>query len=226
MTATTPTSGFTYPTSADIPNGATHLQALAEQVDELLVARFASTAARDAANPTPQDGQLCFITNLGEYQHRRNGLWVSLRTMKNRKLTSDSSRTSTTVLATETALNIPLEANATYIAEYNLFFTGDSGVDGKFQIPGPAGNTTMIFWTALPVDAVTNQTGTIQHGGQTINTSTSFGLFGGTGILRIKMLMKTSATAGDATFQWAQNTASVLSTVMKAGSSVVFRKVS
>lgn len=225
MTVFTPTSGFPYPTSADSPNGALHLQDLAEHVDEVLVARFASTAARDAAIPVPFDGMFIFITNLGEYQHRRGGAWVSLKPLRYRRLTSDSTRTSTTVLTTETPLNIALEANSTYIMEYNLFFTGDSGVDGKFQIPGPAGNTTMIFWTALPVDAVTSQAGTIQHGGQTINTSTSFGLFGGTGVLRIKMLMKTAGTAGDATFQWAQNTASVLSTTMKAGSSVVYRKV-
>ena len=63
------------PAQPDIP---ADFQALAEQVDTRLVARYASAAARDAAIPAPVDGMVCYLADTDSFSSRVNGAWVSM----------------------------------------------------------------------------------------------------------------------------------------------------
>jgi hypothetical protein len=61
VSGTTP-SGITYPDLGDAPN-INEIQTLASDLDPLVVGKFASAAARDAAYPSPADGQVIYRTD-------------------------------------------------------------------------------------------------------------------------------------------------------------------
>lgn len=74
--ATEPIQGLPYPLPSDAPDGPNQIKALADAVAPRLVMRFASTAARDAAIPSPIDGMECW-TGTTRWA-RISGTWVNV----------------------------------------------------------------------------------------------------------------------------------------------------
>ena len=56
------------------------LELLAKAIEKKLVQQYATVAARDAANPTPGNGEVCFITSENAYFVRSAGVWSHLIT--------------------------------------------------------------------------------------------------------------------------------------------------
>lgn len=74
--STTPKSGWRYPASSAAPNAPLDLQNLATDLD-WAGANFATTSARNAANPTPTTGDMCRI--LGQAQVYYSSAWHYLQ---------------------------------------------------------------------------------------------------------------------------------------------------
>lgn len=74
MALNTPNSSLPYPELTDIPNAQTAFQNLALALDTKVVPKFASSAARDTAIPSPVEGQLCYRTDINGLQEY-NGSW-------------------------------------------------------------------------------------------------------------------------------------------------------
>lgn len=72
---TTPISGLRYAELTDPANAKTLSQNLATDLDTLVNARFASSVARDAAIPSPVDGQHVYRTDLHGDEYWRNAEW-------------------------------------------------------------------------------------------------------------------------------------------------------
>lgn len=78
MTATEPVQGGPYPLPADPPDGPNQMAAIVTWAAGRTVMRFATTAARDAALPTPTAGQLAYITGTGVLQFYSGSTWVAV----------------------------------------------------------------------------------------------------------------------------------------------------
>lgn len=75
--ATTAIQALPYPLTSDAANVSSWNQQLAQAVEVKLNMVFATTAARDAAIPSPTAGMECFITGTGEKQVRSaSGAWM------------------------------------------------------------------------------------------------------------------------------------------------------
>lgn len=74
--AATSIAALPYPALTDTPNGAAQIQSLAQAVDTVVIPRFATTAARDAAITSPVAGQECWTTTPATFWHYSGTAWV------------------------------------------------------------------------------------------------------------------------------------------------------
>ena len=74
MAQNTPIAALPWPELTDIPNAQTAFQNLANAIDPLVIPRFASATARDAAITSPTDGQACARTDLHALQTYHGGI--------------------------------------------------------------------------------------------------------------------------------------------------------
>ncbi|MEH1013043.1 hypothetical protein V6U90_08020 [Micromonospora sp. CPCC 206060] len=112
----------------------------------------------------------------------------------------------------DTALSVPVEANALYKAHLYIVQNSNTTADFKYQFSAPAG-TTLTNWTFMS--------------GNTANWTTIIAPLGGvTGVngigadspLNAWGIVAIGASGGSFTVQWAQNTPNVSDTTVKAGS--------
>lgn len=137
---------------------------------------------------------------------------------------TDQSITSSTTLVNDSALFLPVAANATYFPLVT-YFSYEGGTQGssdlKFQFTGPAGATlsfTAIYYpNSGGVGANTNISRT---------TGLSATIVAGTDGATVKLGMLfvgsliSSSTSGTLQFQWAQSTSSGTATIVHAGSAI------
>lgn len=134
---------------------------------------------------------------------------------------ADQSVTSSTVLINDSALLVPVAANALYLVTCYLSYEGGTqgSSDMKFQFTGPAGSAMSFNATYYPTSGGV---------GANTNLSRTTGLSSvvpvgtdGTGVkmpMVISGTFSTGAFTGNLQMQWAQNTSSATSTTMHAGS--------
>lgn len=77
MATTTPAQGFPVPTSGDHPDIPGDLLKLATAIEKRVMGVYATAAARDAAIPTPVDGQFAYLQNNDTVQIYQNTAWVT-----------------------------------------------------------------------------------------------------------------------------------------------------
>ena len=123
--------------------------------------------------------------------------------------TADETVNNSTVMQNDDALVIAVEANARYGMMIILRCTFLAASDFKFQFTLPAGASIPGHSSSAPqtnteLDLTTAQVQTVT------STSQAF--------VRYHAIITTSSTAGDVQLQWAQNTAAVEDTVVKASS--------
>lgn len=76
MTTTTARQALPVPTGTDDPDIPGDLLALANAIEKRLMAVHATTAARDAATPSPQDGMFCYITGTNTVYVYQDSAWT------------------------------------------------------------------------------------------------------------------------------------------------------
>ena len=146
----------------------------------------------------PTIDTLAGVTGVGQKQYVNKG--------------ADQPVTSSTVFVSDSALTVPVVANATYLVEYGLRYTCSVAGGCKAQLIFPAGATFAPGSSALaasPVSVIASASG--QTTAQTMNTGPT--------------RLVTGGTAGNLTVQFAQETSDATSTVAKANSFLVVTRV-
>ena len=113
----------------------------------------------------------------------------------------------TTSLVAITALNWTAQANSEYLAEWGILYKIDSGADTDGKISAPTGSSLYGDWVSLSSDA---------YVGTSANLSQEHA-FGGSypsdsGFVIQKGYLKTGATAGTVSFEFAKNAAGITAT--------------
>lgn len=150
-------------------------------------------------------------------------LWPELLNAPTAYKTGDTSRASTTTLAADPDLAVPVIANAVYGVSLYVAHTYDPACDFKFSWSGPAGST-MTNWTAdwRTTDGV-EVSGAFASLGTTVPITSASGSF--TQPVWAHGLLVIGGTAGTLALTWAQNTSSVNPAIVRAGSMLRLERV-
>lgn len=139
--------------------------------------------------------------------------------------TSDTSRASTTTLADDPHLTIPVAASATYHTDVVLFHNSQPAGDFKFTFVGPtssvfsyAGATVTLAGSVYTDDNVFySDISDVQNSG---------GIAGVWVPIIIQGMLITSGTSGNFKLQWAQVTSNAGNSTLKTNSYINVRRVS
>lgn len=133
------------------------------------------------------------------------------------RLNVDSAAVNNSTALVNSALVIALAANSVYAFDSFIGYASDATADFKWNITLPAG-ATMSFsnWGSDTTGAAFNSP--VSHD-FIVGTGSTMGAMTGTVMsCRTVGTIRTAATAGNLTYQYAQNTATVVNTFLKADS--------
>lgn len=224
MSTNTPIAGLPSAELTDSPNIET-VMALASAVDSLLVPRYSTVAARDAAITAPVFGQMAAVSATSELYMYNGTTWISARPRMFFKASSQTVSASTT-LVDDVDIQIPLEASGKYLVRVVLACQHSSTGDIKLAWTDPGllggGGSWRFSWgstadgtasASAAYSAVSSAyraystTTAATHDLTTNHNTPAFEEF----------YMAMGAVAGTAKLQWAQNSAAGTTTVL-AGS--------
>lgn len=162
MSGSTPIAGLPYATLGDAPNANTLAESLAISLDHIVIPKYATTSARDAANPSPTAGDMCYVVSKGYYQYSSAGSWGLVLGTVAGKFQSFA-----TVWSTTTGLHTPGIGNGTLAMRYmvvgavcfvKFFFTfgsttftssGATTDNWQWSLPLPVGDVTTFAGGAV-----------------------------------------------------------------------------
>lgn len=220
------------------PNINTAIGNLATDIDRSLVPRFATTAARDTAIPSPTEGMVCYVSTNASFgrslQIYNGSSWVNMyRSPIFVRKFSSVSRALTTTPTDDPELFLPMVANSTWEFTVHGFCTAETAADVRVHMAYPTGCT--IFWDILGPGTTWGAStgeGVITGLSKLGDTSTFSGpiAFGGTSIstplaFRANGIIYVGATAGNLRFQWAQNASTSNGVEIKAGSYMILSRI-
>lgn len=139
--------------------------------------------------------------------------------------TSDQTVTSSTALVNDTALVVPVLANAIYEVKCLVIYTALNGGDLKWTWTVPAG-------AALLYQALHNEGGATGLGNSSlVNSQALVGFAVGQGAgtntgVGMQGSIVVGSTPGNLQLQWAQNTSSATSTTVRTGSYISLQRMS
>ncbi len=223
------------PEGTDPANIGTAVGNAVNDADQYVIPVYTDSATRDAANASPIQGQLCYVQGgtFGSGAGRSLQIWTGTRWgMLSHKLfarkTVGTSRALTTAVADDPELLVPLVANAAYVTYWNLFVTGDSAGDAKYQVSVPSGATNYLAqcgpgstWGTSTFDGNLAFVGGGGIGPYILGTTDTTNYLMHT----LVSFTYTGNTAGNLTLQWAQGTSSSNGTELRAGSYVVSQRL-
>lgn len=138
--------------------------------------------------------------------------------------TSNTARSSTTTLAADPVLLVPVLANRIYRMEAFLLVTSGITPDFKFDFTGPAGSAHAFNTITLARSAAQGSTTPIDvrygEDGLAVAPPSPAGATYATQRLQLHVVgtLDTAGTAGNFTFRWSQNTSDAGATTVYAGS--------
>lgn len=239
MPGVTPINGIRTTLLSDSPvNILTTTQNMADDLDTRLLPRYATTALRDAAIPSPVEGMAAYVTSTSA--GAQNGcmsvydgaVWRPHYHDISVWKTADESVASSTTFQNDDHLILPLKANRRYSIKFSLYYGATAAAD----------LTTRPF-TSTAMDVAWFQMGLNYVGGSLLATSGNIDLalngaapgflwFDGdpagpttlhVGLLLMDVLV--GAAGGNLTLQWAQLASSGVATILKAGSMAEARRI-
>lgn len=166
---------------------------------------------------TPYAGQIIFNTTDSMLYRYTGSAWVtydgSLKAIK----TAVQSKASTTTLANDNELLVPLVANATYQFEAYLIYDGTSAADFKIAFTGPA-SSTGVYAAFGPQSGVslTSMNSTAANLGGALNLANN--AVNSAMCARPSGYIKTAASTGNLQLQWAQVASNATATRVFDGS--------
>lgn len=148
-----PVSNLPYVLLSDVPDANSLAQGLTTSLDHLVIPKYASTAARDASNVTPTEGDWCYVIGAGFYGYSGTG-WVGPQSLQG------GVKTFTPVWSTTTGAHTPTLGNGTSTFRYSqvgqlVFFSWDLtfGTTTNFNSGGTADNWQWTVPIAMAVAA-------------------------------------------------------------------------
>lgn len=203
MTANTPINGLRIAELTDAPaNIQTVMSNFGTDVDSRIVPRFTSTALRDAAITSPVENQIAAVAGtVHQVQVYDGAAWTELarRPLYVRKTATENVLNSTT-LQDDNELLLPVKANYTYQFKMVFFNASGSTANLKYKFSVPSGTT--MFYSSTHSFA-----GVLDSFYNTEGSTVVVGSSGSNKPVIVDGIILVSATAGNVTLQWAQNTA-------------------
>ncbi len=238
MSANTILNGITYPLLADSKDAVANFATMNTVVDTHQVARYANATARDAANPSPIEGQACYLVEEKAFQVRHTTGWVKYGPEQTKFKVSNTTHTNSVTLVADSELYFDADANSRYVVEFYLAYSGPGGVPGglKCSLAVP------LSTTLISVFAQGAQAGVATHasfgfmspasfsGSAALGFSTSqeygFGSFDATPMAaRLNYILDIGSTAGRVSLTSAQWNASATPTSLLDASYMVINKL-
>jgi len=131
---------------------------------------------------------------------------------------ADTTRNNTATQAADPDLVVPVAANTVYLIEGFLPYNSNTTADIAFGWTLPAGSTMAWTVNGLQTGATTGQD-TIVRGSVNETAVQGVGGAGATDVVALPLgTLTTGTTAGNLTLRWAQNTANVSNTILRANS--------
>jgi hypothetical protein len=138
--------------------------------------------------------------------------------------TADTSRASTTTLADDPHLTIPVAANATYHTDVVLFHNSQPTGDFKWTFVGPASSVLSYAGATVTLAGAVYIDDNVFYSDLT-DVQNSGGIAGVWVPIIIQGMLITSGTAGNFKLQWAQQTSNAGSSTLKTNSYINARRV-
>jgi hypothetical protein len=220
MTTLSPNQGIVQQVGTDPANLPGAQTAWDGVMENRLVQRYASIADRTARNAAPNEGELSHLADVDRIESFDGANWISAYRRSHwgyvRK-SADQTVINSTVLVNDTELFVPMPTAGTFAWEAMVFCASSDVADIKFALTWPAGVSANWGTTGLATTA-TGGTGDL-----TIDTEATSGNvnFHGGGSFNIVVFygdLTMGGTAGNLQMQFAQNTAEVSNTTVKARS--------
>ncbi len=215
-----------YPDSFDTPNIPQHIQNMATDLDTMVIPKFASAGLRDAAIPSPTDGQHCYLTNLEQFQQYNTGYgqWLPFYQSVFKIKTANETLGNTTTFQNDDHLaGYALKASTTYLMRGVVMVTSPAAADIKFiwnwSVSPTAGQwcikgTETANSIGARVALMTGQIAPPTQGAPAVEFMTFEGY------------VLTAVTPTTVTLQWAKNTGDATNSFLFGGSWVEFVEAS
>ncbi len=139
--------------------------------------------------------------------------------------TLDETVNNTATLQADNELFLPVAANATYQVEAQFLFLSNATADWKMGWSFPTGLTMSYSTLGFNASDVFGNTHVDQTTVPGYNGG-GHGAIGGYDTVQLLGTVKVSSTAGNLALQWAQNTATVTNTTVKADSFMSLTRIS
>lgn len=176
------------------------------------VNKFASSTTRDAAISVADEGMYADLADFDGLSRYDGTTWDLVPWSEVKKKNADQSVNNTTTFASDNTISWAVTANAQYTLRVFLLYNSGTTPDIKFQWSIPAGLT--MTWVATGLDT----SGTFVFGN--ILGESSQQALGGTAAnvaAYLDGVVTVGGTGGNLTMQFAQQTANVSNTTVKAG---------
>lgn len=137
--------------------------------------------------------------------------------------TADQTKTSTTSLAADTALVMPMQASTKYAIRGRIFIDTVAAADFKWRHVGPASPTLVRVHRRSIIPGGTADQGIAVDTAYSAADLTLVGAGTDGGWIEFDAIIHNGANAGNFEVHWAQNTSDVGSTIVRAGSYLDYR---
>jgi hypothetical protein len=215
MPTNLPDQNWTVPSGTDLADNPLAFTDFAADVLQTVVLRYPNTATRDAFNGSRVAGDISFTTGNTWYDRWTGLKWIPINSMSVYKTASQVVNNST-ALVNDNHLFLPLPSlNTVYSVEGYVEYNSSTTADFKFGLAIPAGASTRFMASGLATGAaaatgdgnfqVQTTGGTLAYGGAGVGTRVGIHIAG---------VVQQGATAGNVTFQWAQNTLDATNTTV------------
>jgi hypothetical protein len=210
MPGTTPINQISIPLLGDPSNIESAIHTIANAFDSMVISRFSTPAARDAAISAPVFGMCCAVSSTQEIMFYNGTGWAGAIPRVIRK-TANTIRSSTTTLASDPHLTFSVESNSSYLVKTHFFIGCTSTTpDFKFNFAMPSGAiyNNMVHGPAPGMTDVLDSNMNVFWNGSGTTPDVVFGLANGwIGALAFTSFV-ISSTSGTVALQWAQNVSS------------------
>lgn len=238
MVATTPIAGLRYSQQSDVANAETGFSNLASDVDNKLIPRYATVAARAAAIPSPINGQAAYVTDTASGGHTLSiydgTSWVPhFRSPLFAYKTASETINNSAAQQNDDHLFVSVAANTIYTLEISIIYEATTAADIIYTISYPA-LTSVSVHSIAPGDAATTggnaeSTNFIARTNDATSPTvvqSAGGVGAGTEVTAlIKGLVVVGNTAGTVQFRWAQGVAGLTDAIVKQNSYIRLDRV-
>lgn len=176
----------------------------------------------NAGDPTGVNGGQYYNSASGKFRCYEGGQWKDCLSETSLNKAANQTVTNNAAFQNDTVLVQALAANTSYSIDATIsYMTTSNTADFKYTFTVPTGATVSIY-TDAATSATTNTICNITVSGQTCSILNNANY---RGIINVKGVVTTAATAGNLQFQFAQNTATAgQSVTIYAGSNLSWRK--